>query len=696
MSTSDHVVMVSLGRPADPLLEEIIAGEGYEITHAKSPADVLSDKDPASCSAVVMLVGEGTMLNTEVLLREAAARMPTAQFLLAVPHGPTHPEMDIDPSLSERVLLLKGETGSADNVDRIRRFLRGEGYRWGRDLAADRDRGSILDTTSGIGTEKPQEVKKLLRFAGDLSKFTDLRPMLHEALEKYLEILACDAGSIYLWDERTEMLILEAAHGPERDKRLGLRQRLGEGLAGWVAEVGEPILVTDTRKVQKIRRRRHKRYSNFSCLAVPITHGGQRFGVVCLTLPRSGKSFQPCDLHVAEALANKLASVIRPLSVLSELRQFSDRLLGAFRSSSDMALERDVQVEALRALSGNILDNIPLAVIAYDRDLRVRSSNLVAKSLFGLAATNGQNRNQAPLEDGMELDTELWRRKLLSVVEAARKIRLQRIGYQVGGQRLVLDIHGSPLRNSEGATIGGILTVQDVTDDVAMEAKLSSAERLALIGKLAAKVAHELNNPLDGILRFLNLAMRQIDKPEQARSYLEESRNGLLRMSNILTELLAFSRSQRQASKAASLSQIIHQSLAQYEQRAHQANIKMQLDVPSDLPVCGSSDAWEVFANVVKNALDAMEQEGTLTVSAERDGDSVKITVSDTGPGVPEELRERIFEPFFTTKKSGLGTGLGLALCRDSLRQMGGEIRLAASKRGAKFEIIVPVAQRAE
>ena len=225
---------------------------------------------------------------------------------------------------------------------------------------------------------------------------------------------------------------------------------------------------------------------------------------------------------------------------------------------------------------------------------------------------------------------------------------------------------------------------------------LEENRRLMLIGKIAEKVAHELNNPLDGILRFVNLAMRQLDKPEQARSYLEEGRNGLLRMSNILSELLAFSRGRREASKLTSLSQVIRHSLAHYEQRAHQTNIRIELDVPPDLPVCASNDMWEVLANVVKNALDAMGEEGILAVSARCDGNSVKISVADTGPGVPAGLRDKIFEPFFTTKKSGLGTGLGLALCRDSLRRIGGEIRLVPSARGAKFEIDIPVEQHSE
>ncbi len=509
---------------------------------------------------------------------------------------------DLEQALAGRLLRLEGEIALSKNIEKVRRFLRGEGYSWASDLsgAGDRD-DSLLAATGSLPEGRQDKLRSIHRFASDLSRYTELQPMLQEALRRYLDILQCDAGSIYLWDENTETLILEAAHGADERERLGLRQKLGEGLAGWVAEVGEPILVTDSRKVHKLQGRVSSRYSNFSCIATPITHGGQLFGIVCLTMPKDNEPFDPEDLRLAQALSQKLASAIRPLSVLSELRRFSERLLGAFKSSSDSEIKKDAQVESLRVLSGNILESVPMAIIAYDRELRVRSSNRVARSLFGIAAPAASEPEPAPLEQGVELDKALWRNRLLSVIEAGRKFRLQRVGYrarqteggqarptegslarqaedgQAGDRKLVLDIHCSPLTDPEGQTVGGILTVQDVTEDLEMEAKLSSAERLALVGKLAAKVAHELNNPLDGILRFLNLAMRQLDKPEQARAYLEDSRIGLLRMSNILKELLVFSRSHREPTTVSSLSQVIQQAVAPYEHRARECRTQIRL-----------------------------------------------------------------------------------------------------------------------
>jgi C4-dicarboxylate-specific signal transduction histidine kinase len=297
-----------------------------------------------------------------------------------------------------------------------------------------------------------------------------------------------------------------------------------------------------------------------------------------------------------------------------------------------------------------------------------------------------------PLQDVLDLDRREWRQKLLSVVQEATEFHLNRVPYRGGIEPRVMDVRCAPLRDSSGAAIAGILMVQDVTEDVELEEKLSSAERLALVGKIAAKVAHELNNPLDGILRFLGLATRLMDEDkEKARSYLEESRRGLLRMSHILTQLLAFSRSYRGTGNPVGLSQVIRDSLALHEKRAQATNVEMRVDIPLDLPVCPDTELCQVFSNVVKNALDAMGQDGVLTLRAVSENGRVIVTVSDTGPGVPEGIRDKILEPFFTTKKDGTGTGLGLAACVDSLNRIGGSIELKPSEQGATFEIVVPV-----
>lgn len=694
MNASEQLVVLCMEHGANCLLEQTIEAQGYEVRYVSSMDDVLNAPEPESSASVALVVNAGTVSRVDVLLREAAERMPLAKVLVCVPEGHEQlGELAGERAGSDRILWITGGTGSPENVRRIRRFLQGEGYRWASDLRPAGTGGVFLfDAATSSGGRGQDETRKLVAAVSDLSRFTELGPMLQEALHKYLDLLQCEAGSIYLWEESSETLILKAAEGPEQDQRLGLRQKLGEGLAGWVAEVGEPILVTDTRKVHKLRGRVCRRYSDFSCLAMPVVHGGQILGVVCLTMRKDNKLFEPDDLHLAQALSQKLGSLVGHLRLLVESRSFNERLLGVYRSWSDLVAQKDAQMEAMRALSADILGGIPLGVIAYDRDLHVRFSNAAAQGLFGVDSVGQSSGDGFSLGNGLEVAPEVWREKLLSTVERGLEFRLHRVTHRSEDQTHVLDIHCSPLHDPDGVAIGGILTVQDVTEDVEMEAKLSSAERLALIGKIVAKVAHELNNPLDGIMRFLNLAIRQVhDQPEKAQEHLEESRRGILRMTNVLAQLLAFSRGHVGSGRPVSLSEVIRDALSLYEERAHAANIQICMDIPPDLPPCNGADLCEVFSNVVKNALSAMDHDGVLTVRAMREGEGVRVAVSDTGPGVRGDLREKIFEPFFTTKKDGSGTGLGLAACRDSLNRIGGSIRLCPSDGGATFEIMVPV-----
>jgi two-component system NtrC family sensor kinase len=697
MELAQQVVVVCAHRGAAPVLEQAIEAEGYQILFMPTAREALATVDDGACAAMAFPVDGGGEEAVKALLEQAAQRLPLSKFIVFSRQGLSDGAAGALPLDMQRLLLVNARSRPAHNVRLIRRFLHGEGYRWASDLAEESGAhgASLLDGARAPGLAEG-ETARVGTFVKDLSSLTDLTQMLQEALRRYMELLQCDAGSIYLWDERTETLILKAAEGPETGQRLGLRQKLGEGLAGWVAEAGDSILVTDTRKVHKLRGRISERYSNFSCLAAPIMHGNQLFGVVCLTMQKEERPFEPADLRLVEMLSQKLGSLIRPLSFLSELQHFNEKLLGVLKSCSDLVMEKDTQVESMRALSSEILDGIPIGVIAYDAELRVRSANAAAQALFGIQAGSPAAAG-APLEEGLQVDPELWHRKLTGVVEGGGGFRLNRVEHKSCGATRMLDVHCSPLHGPEGRPIGGILTVQDVTEDVELEAKLSANERLALIGKLAAKVAHELNNPLDGILRYLNLAVRRMEEePDKAREHLEECRRGLLRMSSILTQLLTFSRGHRGASRPVSMSQIVRDSLALYEQRAREINTEIELDVPANLPPCPEMELYETFGNVIKNALDAMGSDGKLRIAASQEGESVRVVISDNGPGVPEEIRDKIFEPFFTTKRNGSGTGLGLAACRDSLARIGGDIRLLPVEAGAAFEIVVPIKQTSE
>jgi signal transduction histidine kinase len=220
--------------------------------------------------------------------------------------------------------------------------------------------------------------------------------------------------------------------------------------------------------------------------------------------------------------------------------------------------------------------------------------------------------------------------------------------------------------------------------------RLAVAERLAAVGKLAARVAHELNNPLDGILRFIGLAVRLLPEGHDPKlsSYLEESRIGLRRMAQIVRELLEFSRTTHGEFDLAPINTVVEQAMNALTEPAAARRIVVAADFQTqDLPSVRGPRLYQVCCNLIKNAIDAMPEGGRLTLSTGMVNDEVVIRMTDTGPGLPDPP-DAVFEAFYTTKPPGEGTGLGLAICRDFIEAMGGTITATNPEAGGACFII--------
>jgi len=254
----------------------------------------------------------------------------------------------------------------------------------------------------------------------------------------------------------------------------------------------------------------------------------------------------------------------------------------------------------------------------------------------------------------------------------------------------------SPLLSGERDVVGGVLIVEDVTASHRMEERLAVSERLAGVGRLASMVAHEVNNPLDGIIRLVNLARRVGAEggDERLEKYLAEADKGLKRLVAVVRELLEFSRSASGGAGPMPIRDILAEAAEGIAAKARQAGVAVTVDCADDLPPLKSSILYHVVLNLVKNAVEAMPGGGEVCVAANCREDTLVIEVADTGPGIPEDSLLRLFEPFFTRKHGGQGTGLGLVSCKDLVEKQGGSI--AAANRpegGARFTITIPLAR---
>jgi len=227
----------------------------------------------------------------------------------------------------------------------------------------------------------------------------------------------------------------------------------------------------------------------------------------------------------------------------------------------------------------------------------------------------------------------------------------------------------------------------------------ANTENLITIGKLAAKVAHELNNPMDGILRYINLTMRIVEQEnlEKPKEYLTHCRQGIMRMIQIVSELLEFSRSSHTFEEYVKIEQIIEEAIKTIDvvktETSKTSNVRILRNFQAGIPPIRSNNLFQVFCNLTKNALAAMPNGGDLSITTRLTADNtIVVEFCDTGEGFAPENAEAIFEPFFTTKAKGKGTGLGLAICKDIVGRYHGRITAEnVPEGGSIFTVYLPL-----
>jgi two-component system NtrC family sensor kinase len=233
--------------------------------------------------------------------------------------------------------------------------------------------------------------------------------------------------------------------------------------------------------------------------------------------------------------------------------------------------------------------------------------------------------------------------------------------------------------------------------------KLLQADRLASLGQLSASVAHEINNPVSGVLNLGKLMQRIMKddgipphRVEEFRGYLAQVVTETARVGRIVSDLLSFARRSKPRRGAVDLNEVIRNTLSLVAHKLQLASVRLETDLPDDLPavLCDGSQIQQVLINLILNAAEAIPGEGTVRVTTRRaaEGTSVVVEVHDTGTCIPPDLIPRIFDPFFTTKEEGQGVGLGLAVAYGIVSAHGGEIEVdSAPGSGTTFRVILPI-----
>ena len=360
--------------------------------------------------------------------------------------------------------------------------------------------------------------------------------------------------------------------------------------------------------------------------------------------------------------------------------------------------------------SNTLLENLLLSavdcVIASDMKGNIFLFNQSAEEVFGYS--KDEAKNDITVRDIYPGDGAKQVMKLLRGEEYGGKGRLQTYhtkGLAKSGEEIPISLYASVIyeEGQEIATIGFFhdlrerIRIQNELEDT--QVQLLQAEKMSSLGKLAAGVAHQINNPLGGITLFAKLMLEEYELEAAAQDDLHRILRDAERARNTVKELLEFTRQTRHLMRPNNINEALNRTLFLLENQTIFQNIELKKDFQENLPLV-TSDAQQMYhlmMNLILNAAQAMEGNGILTLKTwyQNQKDRVCFEIADTGPGIPEEALAHVFEPFFTTKEEGKGTGLGLSLAYNIVESHGGRMSAKNNpEKGAAFIIELPSASK--
>lgn len=377
---------------------------------------------------------------------------------------------------------------------------------------------------------------------------------------------------------------------------------------------------------------------------------------------------------------------------ISPVRDRQGTVIGVSKLARDITDERQMGI-AWRRLAA-IVESADDAILSKDLGGIVTSWNRAAEAIFGYTEEEMVGASiLALIPEELRSEEE----GILEKIKRGEPIQhFETVRRTKDGRRIDVSLAISPLKDSSGKVVGASKVLRDISQRKRMEQSLIQAEKLTASGKMAASIAHEINNPLEAVLNLIYLAQTNSHNPE-VKAYLNTAENELVRLSHIAKQTLGFYREQRSAA-VVSLNEVVGDVLRIYQSKLVEANVVVETNFASERRIAVmKGEMVQVISNHVTNAMYAMPSGGRLCISVEeaaRAGqEGLVLSIADSGNGISKENLPKVFEPFFTTR-GAIGTGIGLWVAKQFVEGHSGKIDIESStdemKHGTTIRIWLP------
>ena len=538
----------------------------------------------------------------------------------------------------------------------------------------------------------------------------DLEQLLGTIIGLATKVIGARVGSIMLLDDTGKELRISNAIGIDPEVIRNTRLPLGESIAGYVAKHGEPLIVKDVEKDRRFRRTNRQRYETKSLISAPLLVKERLLGVINLNNKKRGGKFDERDLKLLVTFANQAAIAIDNAQLFDDRQRKIQQLSFLYNIACQLDSSKNIQ-ELFGSIYRGLKEIINLdffylltrekesreLTYSYGEDSNDDNFDFLKKARISFDSESSAVEQDADID---EMKRRVYRffTEALPLPLSREKILVIPVGAGENLRGLLcLGGYGNPSFSQESEHLLSIITSQAVSFYERQEG-INNVTKLATMGKMVAEISHDLKRPLTNLKGSLQILEKRNRDKSEVKEFCSIAQAEIDRMVQLTREILDFSNPKKYGLVSKDLSQLIEKAVALLQRDFAEKKIKLERHYQPDLPevLVYESEILETILNILLNALESVSVGGKIEIRlekvdrADKGGSFSRISISDTGVGIPPENIDRIFERYFTTKEGG--TGLGLAVVERAMTAHGGFTEVESQPGvGTAFRIHLPL-----